>query len=170
MANARLARAVLLALLMAATSACGILFPDPFAVGTGDRPLAKSDARSEWEPLEEVVPAEAPNGARLAIVELDENAEIGEEGYVAFARLAQPDGTVILDLRIRRDGGAVAPTVPAGDYELSGYYRTCAGNCGFLDPPEPICSTQVDLAADRQYLVAISVVDGCMVEEGSIGS
>jgi hypothetical protein len=153
--------------MLLATSACGILFPDPFAVGTEDRPLAKSDPGSEWEPLEQVIPPEAANGARLAIVELDDNAEIGLEGYVAFARLTRPDGTVTLDLRIRRDGGAMAPTVPTGEYELSGYYRTCSGNCGYVDPPEPICSTQVELAADRRYLIAISVIEGCIVEDGA---
>lgn len=58
--------------------------------------------------------------------------------------------------------------VVGADYEVEGYYRVCDGNCGLLDPPEPICTTELDLRDDQGYLVEIGGDSGCVVTEGNL--
>jgi hypothetical protein len=151
------------AILALAAAGCGVLPPEMFGYGTDDRPLIM-DSGGELEPLEEVVPPDASDGAQVLFLDLGEGP-VSIEGEVTMVRLTTDDGTVIADHRLPRDGRVVHHALSPGDYQVDGYYRVCDGNCGYLDPPEPLCSTQVSLVADKTYLVEIGVISGCKVTE-----
>jgi hypothetical protein len=151
-------------LLALALTGCSLFGPQVFGYPSVDRPLAKDEWEADWEPLEEVYPPDMASGAEVLFVDLGEG--IGSmEGEVRMVRMTAADGSVVVDHRLPQGGPPVHHTLAPGSYEVEGYYRVCDGNCGFLDPPEPICSTEVDLRADQGYLVEIGVASGCVVTE-----
>jgi hypothetical protein len=54
--------------------------------------------------------------------------------------------------------------LPPGTYELEGYYRSCDGWCGRLDPPGALCSVSAILEEGQSYELVINVGErSCVV-------
>lgn len=142
---------------------CGLIW-NTVGYGTDERPYAinELDGDSEWEPLQEVVPPATADGGVVTVHAVD-HTMLGIEGYVVLARLEAEDGTVVLDARIADEGRRV--TVLPGRYAFTGYYRSCDGNCGYLDPPETLCSADVTVQQGTESVVTISVASqACAVD------
>jgi hypothetical protein len=114
------------------------------------------DGHGGTRPLVETIPAEERGGARLEVTAVATDVMLGIEGFVTFVK-ATRDGQVVLDQRVPE--GGLSHSLPAGDYELDGYYRNCDGWCGLLDPPGPVCSVSAQLDGDRAYDLTITVRD-----------
>jgi hypothetical protein len=131
--------------------------------GTDARPYAKDTWESDWEPLAEVAPlAHEPDWVTFRSTD---HTVLGIEGYVVFVRLEDAEGAVVVDHRV---SGEFTATVDPGRYAVTGYYRNCDANCGYLDPPETLCTTTLDLEAGQSPNVIISVEhQSCTVEPGA---
>jgi hypothetical protein len=117
-------------------------FPDVIDESGGRRPLG------------EIIPAQERGGARLTVTEIDTDVMFGIEGFVSFVK-ATRDGTVVLDQRIPASG--ISYSLPAGDYELEGYTRSCNGWCGELDSSGTLCSVSATLEPDTAYELIVSL-------------
>jgi hypothetical protein len=78
------------------------------------------------------------------------------EGAIAIYRIEHA-GQILEERRL--DGAPLRFTLAPGDYELSGYFRGCDGNCGRVDAPEIFCSTPISVKAG-DVLYAERVVQG----------
>lgn len=130
---------------------CSLLW-DAQGYGTDERPYVLGNGESK--PLVEITPDGGPDGAALSI-NLVDPVMLGIEGYVVFGRLKAQDGTIVMDMRIPNEG--IDVTVPGGTYAFTAYYRNCDGNCGFLDPPENLCATDVTTVPEAGATITVSV-------------
>lgn len=106
-----------------------------------------------------------PAAARLAVTHrFDLSQGIPTEGFVSYLRLTQADGEVVgqRELRGPLPDRRATFQLPEGDYRLIAYQRTCAGNCGFLDPPSNRCAEELALRGGqaRRVVVAVAFGDG----------
>jgi hypothetical protein len=134
-------------------SACSLaqLFGQP----TEANPWAMPSWGAGFEPMHETVPGDAKDGATLTVTPVDTTLNPTPiEGYVTFVRLENADGEVVMD---QRTGESLMHVVPAGDYWLSAYLRTCDANCAYLDPAQDVCSLDVSLMAGESYRVEVSM-------------
>jgi hypothetical protein len=138
-------------LLVAAAVLAGCsLFSGGLGFGTELRPYAKDTWESDWAPLEEFAPL-ARDPDYVTFTSTDEIL-LGIEGYLVFVRLEDASGTIVADHRTE-----FTSTLVPGTYTVTGYYRNCDGNCGYLDPPVPLCTTTVDVQAGESPTVVVSV-------------
>jgi hypothetical protein len=138
----------------------------PFGCGTDPQnPLSAEHAcvitdSGQTEPLQEVIPSKTTDAATLEVTFVEE-VGIGIEGTVFFVKLSTPDGTVALDRRFLDPGvqspAPLAQPIPPGDYRINAYYRTCDANCGFLDPPRPLCAVDVSLVSGETRRLQVSI-------------
>ena len=142
-------------------AACSLFYPN-MGYGTDAMPYAKDSWESEREPLIEVAPlAHEPDWVTFTSTD---HTMLGMEGYVVFVRLEDAGGSVVVDHRVT---GEFTSTLDTGTYAVTGYYRNCEGNCLFLDPPEELCTTTLDLVAGQSPTVIVSVEHRtCTVESG----
>jgi hypothetical protein len=58
-------------------------------------------------------------------------------------------------------------TLDHGMYSVTGYYRTCDGHCGMLDPPNELCTATLEVRPGESPTVVVSVEhQRCTVEQG----
>jgi hypothetical protein len=107
-------------------------------------------------PLVEVIPEHERGGASVTVSAVDTSVggELGIEGFITFVQ-ATRDGEVVWDQRVL--SAELRHSLPAGPYALEGYYRSCDGWCGLLDPPGPLCSVSALLERGQSYELVINV-------------
>jgi hypothetical protein len=113
------------------------------------------------EPLVEVFAPEDDDAATLNIAfETDTGhpAILGIEGALAFVSAHAPDRSLVMDRIVDMDGDVVK--IPAGDYSLRMYYRTCDANCGVLDPSNDFCTIEQALVARATYKLTVTIRPG----------
>lgn len=120
-----------------------------------------------------VVPRTGADAASVVTSAPADSRTPGVEGSILFIRLVAPDGTVVLDRPF--DWPTDEQRVPPGNYGLSGYWRTCSGNCGSLDPEAPFCDANVTLAPGSRVVVDVVPRDlapgsGCTVDVREAGT
>jgi len=125
---------------------------DAQGYGTDEHPYVLDNGTHT--PLVEVRPHNDPEGGAISIDVIDRTM-LGIEGYVVFGKLVAQDGSVVMDMRIPNEGLGVS--VPSGTYAFSAYYRNCDANCGYLDPPEPLCSMDVSTVYEAGAAINVSV-------------
>ena len=89
------------------------------------------------------------------------------EGAYHYVRVTGDSGSLKRRLSFERTPQTTLQ-LPAGDYRLESWQRTCDGNCGYLDQPSDRCETGFELQA-RQRLEATVTVDygsGCTISFG----
>jgi len=118
-------------------------------------PVVIASFGAGWEEADEIIPTDVAVGATLTITPVDTRLNPTPiEGYVTFVRLQDSDGAVVMD---QRTGESLTHVLPAGEYRLLAYLRTCDGSCGYLDPPQDVCSLDVSLTSGMSYQVEASM-------------
>jgi hypothetical protein len=99
-----------------------------------------------------------PAGRALLVVseQHDNDGPSYVEGAWSFLTLSRPDGRTFLERTYKNTRIHLRASFPAGRYRLASYVRSCAGNCGGLDPPSDSCAREITLPAR----VVISTVVG----------
>ena len=82
------------------------------------------------------------------------------EGSVAFLRVRDAAGRVVLDESSRRVRWRVRRRLPAGRYRLTSFERPCSGNCSVLDPPADRCSRRITIITHGRTGVRATVRPG----------
>jgi D-alanyl-D-alanine dipeptidase len=82
------------------------------------------------------------------------------EGSVAFLRVRDAAGRVVLDESSGRVRWRVRRRLPAGRYRLTSFERPCSGNCSVLDPPAERCSRRITIIAHGRTGVRATVRPG----------
>jgi hypothetical protein len=117
-------------------------------VGVGDDHVAISEL------LVEVTPPRMPDDAMIHLAYTDPEM-LGIEGAAQFLKATTPQGTVVLDRIVSQDGDQ--ERLPAGEYVLTAYYRTCDGSCNVLDPPHSFCSVDAVLEPNDTLQLVVNI-------------
>jgi D-alanyl-D-alanine dipeptidase len=107
-----------------------------------------------------VASAQSPSGVLdfRRVLDLSRGPYI--EGSVAFLRVRNAAGRVVLDESSRRVRWRVRRRLPAGRYRLTSFERPCSGNCSLLDPPTDRCSRRITIIAHGRTGVRATVRPG----------
>jgi hypothetical protein len=140
--------------------------PLPTPIVTTDTSIlvitGSKDHQAITDPLRQVRQVEGPHDAAVT-VNFTHPQLLGIEGAVEFLQATNAEQDVVLDAVID-EGGATVQMTP-GTYRLTAYYRTCDGNCGFLDPPDTFCSADATLAPNGRYRLAVDMTaNRCTLE------
>ena len=121
---------------------------------TGTRVITGVDARHVviTEPLIVVIPERTARSGSVAVTVGPQPLMLGIEGAVIFLRAVSVDGTTVADRVVMEETDT---WLPAGQYTLQAYYRTCDGNCGLLDPAAEFCHTDADVEASGSYVLTV---------------
>ena len=91
------------------------------------------------------------------------------EGSYSYVRVAR-DGDKVVQVRLSDERTPRATLrLDPGSYRLVSFQRPCDGNCGILDPPTDQCTKTVEVEADADIalLVSLSPGEGCTISEGA---
>jgi hypothetical protein len=91
------------------------------------------------------------------------------EGSYSYVRVER-DGDKVVQVRLSDERTPRATVrLDPGSYRLVSFQRPCDGNCGILDPPMDQCTKTVEVEADADIavLVSLSPGQGCEIEEGT---
>ncbi len=107
-----------------------------------------------------VASAQSPSGVLdfRRVLDLSRGPYI--EGSVAFLRVRDAAGRVVLDENSGRVRWRVRRRLPAGRYRLTSFERPCSGNCSVLDPPAERCSRRITIIAHGRTGVRATVRPG----------
>jgi hypothetical protein len=132
--------------------------------------LARRTApNSDWQPKPEIAQVANDTGDAMLVVSQRGHNPLSDEGSLTFFKVTSTDEAQVS--REKRLGGewctvshffgeargfrcypagpngndSVAFPLPAGDYEITGYTRTCSGNCRSLDGPSIYCKAPFTL-------------------------
>jgi len=78
------------------------------------------------------------------------------EGAVSYLRIDRPGGATVTEGRLP-GSDQVTLRLPAGQYRLQSWQRTCDGNCGHLDQPTARCTRTFALHRGQPLVAAIQV-------------
>jgi hypothetical protein len=105
------------------------------------------------EPLTETIPERTGTFGKVVMTVGPAPVMLGIEGTLFFLAAASLDGTKVAD-RIATDD--TETWLPAGQYTLQAYYRTCDGSCALLDPAVEFCHVDAHVAASGTYVLAVT--------------
>jgi len=74
---------------------------------------------------------------------LDASRGVYLEGSIAFVRVRDARGELVVRRRTARPRFRVLRKLPSGRYRVISYQRPCDGNCSLLDPPTDRCARRV---------------------------
>ena len=78
------------------------------------------------------------------------------EGYVSYLRVDRPGGAAVIGGQLP-GRGQVTLRLPAGQYRLQSWQRTCDGTCSHLDQPTAHCARAFALRPGQSLVVTIRV-------------
>ena len=78
------------------------------------------------------------------------------EGALSYLRVDHADGATVIDGRLP-GSHQVTLGLPAGQYRLRSWQRTCDGNCSHLDQPTIECARTFSLARREPLVVTVQV-------------